>query len=56
MVEGTQVSIEFDLNEYAILAALFIDGKNFCGDRNHLALSTSDFAGDGIRFLELGYG
>ena len=36
MVKGTQVSIEFDLNKYSILAALLIDRKNFCGDRGHL--------------------
>jgi hypothetical protein len=36
MVKGTQVSIEFDLNEYSILAALLFDCKNFCGDRGHL--------------------
>ena len=36
MVKGTQVSIEFDLNKYSILAALLIDRKDFCGDGSHL--------------------
>jgi hypothetical protein len=35
-MKGTQVSIELDLNEYSIVAALLIDCKNFCGNRNHL--------------------
>jgi hypothetical protein len=49
-VERTQIFFEFDLDEYAILAALLINGKDFCGDGNHFgSLSTSDFAGDGTR-------
>jgi hypothetical protein len=36
VVKGTQVSTEFYLNEYSILAALLIDCKNFCGNRSHL--------------------
>jgi len=49
-VERTQIFLEFDLNEHSVLAALLIDGKNFCGNWSHVAsLSTSDFAGDEIR-------
>ena len=50
MVKGTQVSIEFDLNKYSILAALLIDCKNFCGDRSHLwHFLRLTWAEDGIR-------
>jgi hypothetical protein len=35
-MKGTQVSIEFDLNEYSISAALLIDRENFGGNRSHL--------------------
>jgi hypothetical protein len=33
--EGTGVGLEFDLNEYAVLAALLSDRKDFCRDRSH---------------------
>jgi hypothetical protein len=46
-VEGTGVGLEFDLNEYAVLAALLSDRNDFCGDGSHsLPLSRSNFAGD----------
>jgi hypothetical protein len=35
-VERTQIFFEFDLNEYSVLAAVLIDGEDFCGDGNHL--------------------
>jgi hypothetical protein len=35
-VKGTEVFIEFDLNEDAVLAALLIDSKDFSGDRGHM--------------------
>jgi hypothetical protein len=35
-VERTQIFFEFDLNEHSVLAALLIDGKDFCGDGSHL--------------------
>ena len=34
-VEGTGVGLEFDLNEYAVLAALLSDRKDFCRDGSH---------------------
>jgi len=33
--EGTGISLEFDLNEYAVLAALLSDRKDFCRDASH---------------------
>ena len=35
-MERTQIFFEFDLNEHSVLAALLIDGKDFCGDGSHL--------------------
>ena len=34
-MEGTGVGLEFDLNEYAVLAALLSDRKDFCRDASH---------------------
>jgi hypothetical protein len=33
--EGTRVGLEFDLNEYAVLAALLSDRKDFSRDGSH---------------------
>jgi hypothetical protein len=35
-VERTQIFIKFDLNEYSVLAALLVHGKDFCGNGGHL--------------------
>jgi hypothetical protein len=39
--------IEFDLNEYSVLAALFSDSKDFCRDGSHRCHFLAHFAGDG---------
>jgi len=44
-VELTYVFLEFDLNEYSVLATLLSDGKVFCGYGSDIvSLATSDFA------------
>ena len=46
-MERTNVFFEFDLDEYSVLVALFVNRKDLCGDGSHFtSLSTSDFAGD----------
>ena len=35
-MERTNVFLEFDLNEYSVLVALLVNGKDFCGDWSHL--------------------
>ena len=53
----TQIFLEFDLNEYTVLTALLSDSKDFCGNWESFAsLSTSDFAGDGIRLQSFRHG
>jgi len=45
------------LNKYTVLIALLRDSKDFCGNWSHFAsLSTSDFAGDGIRLQNFRHG
>jgi hypothetical protein len=34
--ERTDIFLELDLNQHSVLAALLIDGKDFCGDGSHL--------------------